>query len=153
MGVVRSFIGGSGKDEGEEILIWGYTDDAGGGVKDCLIAKRSGDGSSGFLIPGLSTYLICVIKNNSGSAIAWEEIPKWKGTNDPDIVTPATTDGFNLTVGDGKVVDQAYGSSLAAGEEQGTIINCNLAPRAIFLTFDPPSENLDLSLFVRENVG
>lgn len=151
MGVTRTFIGGSGKDQGQEITIWEYTDDAAGGVKDVFIATRAGGGAAGFLIPGFSTQLICTLKNNDGSAIAWEEAPKWKGSNDPDLVTPVVTDGFNLTIGDGKVVDQAFGSSLAAGEEQCTIIDCAKTPRIIFLTFDPPAQDLDLSLFVREN--
>lgn len=152
MGVTRSFKGGSGKDDvGEEILIWDYTDDEAGGAKDLLIESKAQDGNTGFIAPRKCDYLICTLKNNSGSAITWEDIPKWKGSNDPDLSNPETTDGFDLTIGDGKVVDQAFGGSLPAGGEQCTIVDCSKAPRGIWLHFDPPAQNLDLSLFVREN--
>lgn len=152
MGVTRSFKGGSGKDDvGEEILIWDYTDDAAGGLKDLHIESKAQDGNTGYIAPNKSNYLVCTLKNNSISAVTWEDAPKWKGSNDPDLVNPTTADGFNLTIGDGKIVDQAFGGSLAAGEEQCTIIDCSKAPRSIWLHFDPPLQNLDLSLFVREN--
>lgn len=151
MGVTRTFLGGSGKDDGEEILIWTYTDDAAGGAKDLLIESKAQDGNTGFIIPGKSTQLICALKNTDGDPITWEDPPKWKGSNDPDLVNPTISDGFNLTIGDGKVVDQAFTGSLTAGEEQCTIIDCAKAPRIIWMQFDPPAQNLDLSLFVREN--
>jgi len=156
MGVTRIFNGtaidASGNqvyDAASELLHWKYDDNAAGGANDVLIASRTGDGSAGLINTAGLIGLVVTLKNLDATGVTWESIPKFRGSNDPLLVTPTVTTGFDLDIGDNKAVDKAFGTALATGEEQEVVIDCSKAPNCIFLIADPPAQNIDLDIFVR----
>lgn len=150
--VTRGFEG-KGYDEKAEVLEWTYQDTAAGGVKDVLMPPM-GMYNVGLLLSDKipiqgAAHLVCSIKNNSATPVAWTVAPYWRGTNDPDIKVPTSADGFALSIGDGRAVDQAFTGALGANEEQSCVIDCSKIPRGIFPVIEPTKQNIDISLLVR----